>query len=130
MIPKIYIASEWKDMQKINELTKKFSEICEITHDWTIHDDHSLLNNKAYIKCQTLLCEDGISKADYVIAIMDDPLNNYIQTWTEIGISIGSDIPVIIYNPINNINIDNIYIQHQLLRVFTNLNDIVKYLTS
>lgn len=128
MLPKVFVTGSWEERAKIHDIMNKLQDVCEITHDWTIHEDETLLNNKVYLKCQALLAEDGITRADYLIAIMDSPNYSYIGTWTEIGIAIGSDITVLLYNPIGNRN--NIYNHHHCIKTFSDMNDIVKYLST
>ena len=124
---KIFVSSCWADRAKIHTIIKRFEEIAQITHDWTVHESEELFNNKTYLKCQSLLCVDGIERADYLVVIMDNPNYSYIDTWTEIGMAIMSGLPVLVYNPIN-ICENNIYINHPMIKKFDSLNSIAEYL--
>lgn len=131
MVPKVYVSGSWSECVKINEIMKKLEEICEITHNWTIHEDISLLNNSSYIKCQAILAENGIARADYLVAIMDSENVSYVETWTEIGIAIGSGITVLIYNPnFGKTNKINIHTYNAGVKVFPDMNEIVNYLSN
>ncbi len=125
--PKIFVAGCWVERAKIHTIIKQFEEIAYVTHDWTIHESEELLNNKAYLKCQSLLDVDGLERADYLVVIMDVPNYPYMETWTEIGMAIMSGIPVLMYNPVNACE-NNIYIHHPMIRKFDSLNSIAEYL--
>ena len=92
--PRVFIAGCWNDRQKIKQAIEHFSQFCDVTHDWTTHEDESLFNNLSYLKCQAILDVDGIERADYLVVIMDVPNYAYMGTWTEIGIAIQSGIKI------------------------------------
>jgi len=122
----VFVSGSWDDMAKVNEIIQRFEEISDVTHKWTAHESGGLLTNKIYLRCQTLLCIDGIDRAECLVAIMDDPTRSYLSTWTEIGMAIVSNIPVLIFGPLNTD--DNIYTNHPSIRYFATLNEIAEFI--
>lgn len=126
MCPKIFVSGCWDKRGEIHKIIKEFESIVDVTHDWTVHEDESLFNNKSYLKCQALLGTDGIDRADYLVVIMG---SEGASTWTEIGMAISSGISVLMYDCSAKNNYENnIYIHHPLVKKFNNLNDIAEYL--
>jgi hypothetical protein len=126
MHSKLYISGSWDERAKIHEIIKQFGEIAEITHDWTIHESEELLANPVYLKCQAMLSMDGIERADYLIIILNNkPLSQ--SNWVEIGLAIGTDIPILIFNE-SNVVLNNLYVNHSSIKMFDDLNKIAEYI--
>jgi len=125
--PKIFVAGCWEKRKEIGIIIKRFEEIVDITHDWTVHEDESLFTNESYLKCQAILDADGLDRADYLVVIMDKENYPYMGTWTEIGMAISNGIGILLYNPVKAC-MNNVYIRHPLVKNFDSLNEIAEYL--
>lgn len=91
---KLYLAGKWGAR---DELRKKIDHLrqmgIEITHDWTFNDPN---NGKIQSAVDDI---HGIKNADFVVAVMDDPVYSYRGTFCEIGCALGLGKNVYIYSP-------------------------------
>ena len=123
---KIFVAGSWDNRTVMHDIIKQFDSIAEVTHDWTIHESEELLNNKVYLQSQVIVTCEAIEHSDLLIVIMDQPNYAYMGTWTEIGMALATNIPVLIFNP-NNYCVNNLYMNHLGIKIFDNLNKLAEY---
>jgi hypothetical protein len=105
---KAYVAGKFMDFEKIRVvMTELKNEGIEITHDWT--QNEAATENRHYDICSGEDTKrmgmfgrydvEGVKSADVLVVIMDQCEYPYRGTWTEVGVALGSDIPIILYCP-------------------------------
>ena len=103
---KVYVAGKFTDKENIQAKMKNIEKLgCVITFDWTRFEDEDLTRaaEKAII---------GVKTCDIVIVIMDDKDYSYRGTFTEVGIAIGTNKIIFLYNPNKDASCDTNVFYH------------------
>ena len=126
---KVYIAGKWankKEMKNKINIVKKMGFI--ITHDWTTNE--TLTRSHKELGHYAKLDIDGVTNADILIAVMDDPLYAYRGSFTEIGCALGQNKRVIIYCPYKkSLCKTNCFYHHPLVTEVDEWNKVLDYMT-
>lgn len=126
---KIFVSGKFADKVKINNIIEDLEKLGYIiTFNWTQYDEIDDTGEKKRIA--GILDADGVKDADMHICILDDPHHTYRGTFTEIGISIGLDKPIVIYSPHDNADYrETPFLYHPNITCYTDWYDFWNYLT-
>ncbi len=97
---KVYVAGKFTEAKRIREVQAAVVAAGHsISFDWTKnkYEEGRPMHLQAMHFAE--LDVKGVADADCVVAVLEDPVYEYRGTFTEIGIAIGQNKPVIVLSP-------------------------------
>jgi len=146
----IYVAGKWADKDEIGTKIRALeAKGFEVTHDWTkvevpditirLHtmrnddddeeDNHPIFPIEYMEECSSNDVR-GVADADVLVVSMEHTNYAYRGAWTEIGVALGLNKPVIIFSPNSNGNKNalNVFFWHKYVRHVTDWDSVEEQL--
>lgn len=121
---KLYVAGKFGDKEKIAAAIKKLEALGHtITHNWTL--DHKFRGKNEEAQADA----SGVMKAEALVVFMDDINYPYRGSWTEIGIALGSGIPIYMVTTSEfQIGQKNVFFHHPSIKKMWTFPEVIGYI--